>query len=119
MVDYTTETGLALKGIFGIDFLDREDFERLIDFRNNMNNSQVAWLIERDDCELAAWWLSSRHNALEENLWSDVTDMPREKDWLRLRHDARKLANNFASPTRSSATWRTSKAICRGELSDE
>ena len=74
--------------------MDRDDFERcferFIDFRNNMNNSLLAWLIERDDCELAAWWLSSRHNALEDNLWSDVEDMPREKE--RLRQDARKLA---------------------------
>ncbi|MCY3864252.1 MAG: hypothetical protein OXG68_02325 [Chloroflexi bacterium] len=92
-VDYVTETGLALKGIFGIDFLDREDFERFIDFRNNMNNSLVARLIERDDCELAAWWLSSRHTALEDDLWSDVEDMPREKE--RLRQDARKLAEHL------------------------
>lgn len=95
--DYKTETELDLKGIFGIDFMDRDDFERcferFIDFRNYMNNSMVAWLIERDDCELAAWWLSSRHTALEDDLWSDVEDMPREK--ARLRHDARKLADHL------------------------
>ncbi|MCY3866062.1 MAG: hypothetical protein OXG68_11545 [Chloroflexi bacterium] len=94
LLDYTAETRQGLKGIFGIDFLDREDFERcferLIDFRNSMKKSLGAWLIERDDCELAAWWLSSRHNALAEDLWSDVEDMPREKE--RLRQGARKLA---------------------------
>ena len=98
LVDYVTgNRSEQLKGVFGIDFMDREDFERcferFIDFRNNMNNSLVAWLIERDDCELAAWWLSSRHNALEDDLWSDVEDMPREKE--RLRQDARKLANHL------------------------
>lgn len=91
-VDYVTENGQGLKGIFGIDFLDREDFERcferFIDFRNNMNNSLVAWLIERDDCVLAAWWLSSRHTALEDDIC-----MPRDKE--RLRQGARKLAEHL------------------------
>ena len=117
-VDYVTESGQGLKGIFGIDFLDREDFERcferFIDYRNNMNNSLVAWTDRARRLQV--------HGRL-------VAVLAPYRAGGRYLYAARRGApapgcaeaelSICASPTRLSGTWRTSKAICRKELSDE
>ena len=95
--DYRTEKQEDLGGEFGIRSADRADykrcFERFIDYRNYSTGSLTGWLIKRDEIQLAAWWLSSRHTAMTENLWPDVTDPDRER--TRLDHDVRKLANQL------------------------
>ena len=71
--DYKTEAGKGLAGVFGIQFEDREDYERcfdrFIDLRNPYSGSLTHWLIEHHGKDLAAWWLSSWHEALEDGLW--------------------------------------------------
>ena len=95
--DYKTETSKGLPGVFGIGFKDREEYERcfdrFIDFRNHFPGSLTSWLIEHNNTALAAWWLSSWHEALEDGLWSDVKDP--ERDRAQLRHEVRQLANHL------------------------
>jgi len=98
--DYTT-TQDHLPGVFGVAFEDRDDFERcyerFIDMRNFLTGSLTGWLIEHNETELAAWWLTTRHDALITDRWADVTDKPRERE--RLRHDAQKLGNHLSIET--------------------
>ena len=98
--DYTTSED-HLPGVFGVAFEDREDFERFIDMRNFLSGSLTGWLIEHNETELAAWWLTTRHDALITDRWADVTNKPRERE--RLRHDAQKLGNHLGIETAAMA----------------
>ena len=100
--DYKTETSKGLTGVFGIGFKDREEYERcfdrFIDFRNHFPGSLTSWLIEHNNKELAGWWLSSWHEALEDGIWPHA-EHP-ERDRAQLRHEVRQLANhlNISAP---------------------
>ena len=95
--DYKTETSKGLPGVFGVGFKDRDEYERcfdrFIDFRNFYPGTLTGWLIETENTDLAAWWLSSWHEAAEDGLWPDIADPERNR--AQLRHEVRQLASHL------------------------